>query len=284
MTNAITYDMLQETAETLQAAAPVKPRVGLVLGSGLSQLAEELESAVVIPSADVPHLPLPSIEGHQPRVVFGVLSGQPVIILQGRVHYYEGHSMQRITLPIRAMQLLGVEILVLTNAAGGISRALAVGDLMLIQDHIGLVCMGGHHPLRGPNDERLGPRFPDMSQAYDPHLRALARQVGEELGLPLHEGIYVGLSGPSFETPAELRFLQAIGADAVGMSTVPEAIVARHGGMRVIGVSGITNIAVLEPSQGAEATHEEVLEAGKLIVPRLSALLRGLLLRLPTPS
>jgi purine-nucleoside phosphorylase len=283
MTNAITYAMLHETAETLRAASPVKPRVGLVLGSGLGELAEDLESSVVLPFADVPHFPLPSIEGHQPRIVFGVLSGQPVMILQGRVHYYEGHSMQRITLPIRAMQLLGVEILVLTNAAGGINRTFGVGDLMLLKDHIGLICMGGHHPLRGANDERLGPRFPDMSQAYDPHLRALALRVGEELGLPLHEGIYVGLGGPSFETPAELRFLQAIGADAVGMSTVPEAIVARHGGMRVIGVSGITNIAVLEPSEGAEATHEEVLEAGRLIVPRLSALLRGLLVHLPAP-
>jgi purine-nucleoside phosphorylase len=284
MSDAVTYEMLHETAETLRAASPVKPRVGLVLGSGLSQLAEDLESAIVLPCADVPHFPLPSIEGHQPRIVFGVLSGQPVMILQGRAHYYEGHSMQRITLPVRAMQLLGVEILVLTNAAGGINRTFAVGDLMLLKDHIGLICMAGHHPLRGANDERLGPRFPDMSQAYDPHLRALARQVGEELGLPLHEGIYVGLGGPSFETPAELRFLQAVGADAVGMSTVPEAIVARHGGMRVLGVSGITNIAVLEPSEGAKATHEEVLEAGQLLVPRLGALLRGLLARLPAPS
>jgi purine-nucleoside phosphorylase len=189
--------------------------------------------------------------------------------------------MQRITLPIRAMQLLGVELVVLTNAAGGINRTYEVGDLMLLKDHIALTCMAGHNPLRGPNDERLGPRFPSMTQIYDPALRALARQIADEKQLPLHEGVYVGLAGPSFETPAELRFLQAIGADAVGMSTVHEAIVARHGGMRVIAISGISNLAILDPSAGGEATHQEVLEAGKLLAPRLAALVRELLARLP---
>jgi purine-nucleoside phosphorylase len=284
MIDVLTYEMIQETADALRSAASVQPRLGLVLGSGLSTLADEVDAAVALPLADVPHMALPSVAGHQPRIVFGMLSGQPVMILQGRVHYYEGHSMQRLTLPIRAMQLLGVEIVILTNAAGGINQSYQVGDLMLLSDHIGLVCMVGHHPLRGPNDERLGPRFPDMTQVYDPGLRALARDIADEMGLPLREGVYVGLSGPSFETPAELRFLQACGADAVGMSTVPEAIVARHGGMRVLAVSGITNIAILEPTEDAKATHEEVLEAGRLIVPRLASLLRTMLARLPASA
>jgi purine-nucleoside phosphorylase len=182
--------------------------------------------------------------------------------------------------PVRVMQVMGIETLIVTNAAGGINPAFHPGELMLISDHINLMGMTGNNPLFGPNDPTLGPRFPDMSQAYDPELRRIARQVAQERGLPLREGVYVGLTGPSFETPADIRFLRMIGADAVGMSTVPEVTVARHGGIRVMGVSGISNVALTEPGSQQETTHEEVLEAGQQIVPRLTALVCGVLARL----
>jgi purine-nucleoside phosphorylase len=198
-----------------------------------------------------------------------------VLIMQGRAHFYEGYNIAQIGLPIRVMQRLGIKTLIVTNAAGGINQTFKVGDLMLITDHINLVGMVGITPLRGPNLDELGPRFPDMSQAYDRELLNIAQKVANEKNIPLREGIYVILAGPSFETPAELRFLERIGADAVGMSTVPEVIVARHGGMRVLGISSITNIASLDGNHAAN--HEEVLEAGKRIIPNLIALIRGIL-------
>jgi purine-nucleoside phosphorylase len=200
--------------------------------------------------------------------------------MQGRVHFYEGYPMQQVVFPIRVMQVTGIEILIVTNAAGGINPTFSPGDLMLISDHLNLIGMTGNNPLFGPNDPTLGPRFPDMSQAYEPEFRRIAREVAKEKQLPLQEGVYAGLSGPSFETPADIKFLRIIGADAVGMSTVPEVIVARHGGMRVLGVSGISNVAITEAVEGQEASHEEVLEAGQQIVPRLSQLVRGVLARL----
>jgi purine-nucleoside phosphorylase len=204
--------------------------------------------------------------------------------MSGRAHYYEGYPMSRVTLPIRVMQLLGAEIVILTNAAGGLDPAYSAGDLMLLSDHINIVGMSGANPLRGPNDESLGTRFPDMNEVYDAGLRAIAREVAREAGVPLHEGIYAGVAGPSYETPAEIRFLRMIGANAVGMSTVHEAIVARHGGMRVLGISGISNVAVSEPGSHVETTHEEVLDAGRVIVPRLEAILRGVLRALPASA
>jgi purine-nucleoside phosphorylase len=198
--------------------------------------------------------------------------------MQGRVHYYEGYSMAQVTLPVRVMQRLGIKTLIVTNAAGAINPAFNPGDLMLITDHLSLLAMGGLSPLRGPNLEEFGPRFPDMSQAYDRGLMELAREAARENGIPLQEGVYAALGGPSFETPADLRYLRIIGADAVGMSTVPEVIVARHGGMRVLGISGISNKANLDGN--TPTTHEEVLTAGEVIAPKLIAIIKGVLRRL----
>ena len=197
--------------------------------------------------------------------------------MQGRTHFYEGYTMRQVTFPVRVMRLLGMETLIVTNAAGGLASHLAPGDLMLIADHINLVGMAGQNPLIGPNDPGLGPRFPDMAQPYDPALRDIARHVGQAAAIRLHEGVYVCLAGPSFETPSEVRFLRLIGADAVGMSTVPEVIVARHMNVRVLGISGITNVHSFDPARPQETSHEEVLEAGKVIAPRMIQLIRGIL-------
>ncbi len=272
----------EEAAAAVRARTHHQPRVGLILGSGLNALAESVEQAEAIPYSELPHFVQATVEGHAGRLVLGNLETQPVIVMQGRVHYYEGYSMTQVTLPVRVMQLLGVHTLIVTNAAGGLNPAFHPGDLMLITDHINLLGMAGLSPLRGPNDPRLGPRFPDMSEAYDRSLRQLARQVADELGISLHQGVYIALGGPNFETPADLRFLRLIGADAVGMSTVPEVIVARHAGIKVLGISGISNVASTEPG-AAETTHEEVLQAGQVIVPKLTALLRGILRALPQP-
>jgi purine-nucleoside phosphorylase len=274
----LTLEAIDAAVEALRRQTRVKPRVGLILGSGLGSLAEDVQGSVSVPSAGIPGWPISTVEGHAGRIVFGSLEGQPVVIQQGRAHYYEGHSMPRLGLPVRVMQRLGIEILIVTNAAGAIDPAFHPGDLMLLRDHINLMGMAGLTPLRGPNLDSLGPRFPDMSQAYDPDLRALARAAAAAEGVTLHEGVYVCLGGPTFETPADLRFLRGVGADAVGMSTVPEVIVARHSGTRVLGISGISNKANLDGSTAT--THEEVLAAGRLIVPRLTAVVRGVLRRL----
>lgn len=275
-----TREQYEEAADYIRQRTVHRPRVGLVLGSGLNALAEAVEGAATIPYQEVPHFPTTTVMGHVGRLILGRLEGVPVITMQGRAHFYEGYPMQQIVFPIRVMQVLGVETLIVTNAAGGLNPAFRPGDLMLIADHLNLPGMAGLNPLVGPNDPTLGPRFPDMSQAYDPSLRHLARQVAREQGIPLHEGVYVGLGGPSFETPAEIRFLRLIGADAVGMSTVSEVTVARHGGLRVLGISGISNVATGEPTAGQETSHEEVLAAGQQIVPRLTALVRGVLARM----
>jgi purine-nucleoside phosphorylase len=272
-----TRKQIEEAVAVVRAHTLRRPRVGLVLGSGLGALAEAVERADVIPYNDIPYFPLATVEGHAGRLVIGALEGQSVIVMQGRSHYYEGCSMQQVTLPVRVMQLLGVEILIVTNAAGGLSPEFRPGDLMLIADHINLIGMAGLSPLRGPNDPTLGPRFPDMSEAYDAGLRELALRVAAERNIKLHQGVYICLAGPSFETPADLRFLRKIGADAVGMSTVPEVTVARHGGIKVLGVSGISNVAAIEPGSAPPTTHEEVLQAGPVIVPKLMTLIRGVL-------
>ncbi len=258
-----------------------QPRIGIVLGSGLGSLADSVEDADVISYADIPHWPVSTVAGHHGRLHIGWLEDQCVMVMQGRSHYYEGHPISRITLPIRVMQLMGVQMVIVTNAAGGLDQSFAPGELMLITDHINLIGMGGVNPLRGPNDDSLGVRFPDMSQAYDPELRQVAARVARERDIPLHQGVYVAVAGPSFETPAEIRFLRLIGGQAVGMSTAPEVIVARHGGMRVLGISGISNVATGEPTGHTQTTHEEVLDAGRILAPRLEALLRGVLRSLP---
>jgi purine-nucleoside phosphorylase len=247
----------------------------MILGSGLNALADAAKNAQIIPFRDLPHWPLSTVTGHSGQLVIGELEGWTVFIMQGRVHYYEGYSMAQITLPVRVMQRLGIETLIVTNAAGGINPDFSPGDVMLITDHLNLAGMAGLNPLIGPNLDEIGPRFPDMSQAYDRRLADLAREAAKAGGIRLREGVYVGLSGPSFETPADLRFLRVAGADAVGMSTVPEVTVARHGGMRVLGFSGISNKANLDGS--TVTTHEEVMEAGRVITPKMEKIIRAVL-------
>lgn len=278
MTEYYTLAQIDELSDSIRERIPVQPKVGIILGSGLGELAESIESAVRIPYSEIPPWPVSTIIGHQGQLVIGNLEGQAVITMQGRAHYYEGYDMPKIGLPIRVMQRLGIEYLFVTNAAGGVNPSFVPGDLMLITDHLNLMGMSGLTPLRGPNLEELGPRFPDMSQAYDRELIAVARRVAEDQDFNPHEGVYVCLAGPSFETPADLRFLRGIGADAVGMSTVPEVTVARHGGTRVLGISGISNKANLDGN--TITTHEEVIEAGKVIAPKLQALIRGVLRQL----
>jgi purine-nucleoside phosphorylase len=209
------------------------------------------------------------------QLVIGELEGQSVLVMQGRVHFYEGYSMSQITLPVRVMQRLGLEMMFVTNAAGGVNPDFVPGDVMLITDNLNLVGMTGANPLMGPNIDELGPRFPDMSRAYDSELMSLARKAASENNIVLREGVYCGLSGPSFEGPADLRFLRMVGTDSVGMSTVPEVIVARHGGLRVLGLSGISNKANLDGS--TVTTHEEVIEAGQIITPKIESIIRGVL-------
>jgi purine-nucleoside phosphorylase len=270
-----TLEQIDEVAAAVRARTHYQPKVALILGSGLGALADAIQTPDIIPFGDLPHWPQSTVGGHVGRLVIGMLENQPVMVMQGRIHFYEGYSMAQVTLPIRVMQRLGVEILMVTNAAGAIHPDFLPGDLMLITDNLNMMGMSGLNPLVGPNDERFGPRFPDMSRAYDRQLNDIARAAAKENQIALHEGIYVGLSGPSFESPADLRFLRLAGADAVGMSTVPEVIVARHGGTRVLGVSGISNKANLDGN--TETTHAEVLAAGKEIAPKLERLLRAVL-------
>lgn len=267
-----------------QAAAVIRERhtdalrVGIILGSGLGPLADAVETPTIIPYNEIPGWPVSTVEGHQGRLVLGMLEGQSVMIMQGRVHYYEGYSMAQVGFPLRVMQRLGLEILIVTNAAGAVNPDFEPGEVMLIIDHLNLLGMAGQNPLRGPNLDALGPRFPDMSRAYDRQLANLARRVAKENNIHLREGVYVCLAGPSFETPADLRFLRMIGVDAVGMSTVPEVTVARHGGIRVLGLSTISNKANLDGE--TITTHEEVLAAGKVVLPHLMTIMRGVLRRL----
>jgi purine-nucleoside phosphorylase len=250
----------------------------MILGSGLGSLADAIEGSVVIPYGEVPNWPVSTVEGHQGQLVIGELEGQKVLVMQGRAHFYEGYNMSQVGFPIRVMQRLGIGTLIVTNAAGGINQVFEPGEVMLITDHLNLLGMAGESPLRGPNFDQIGPRFPDMGRAYDRRLGTIARQVAEENDITLHKGVYVCLAGPSFETPADLRFLQAIGVDAVGMSTVPEVTVARHGDMRVLGLSTISNKANIDGN--TFTTHEEVLEAGIIVVPRLVKIIRGVLQRM----
>lgn len=278
----VTFQQIESAADFVRAHTQRAPRIGLVLGSGLSLLADGVEHADSIAYHDIPHFPVSTVAGHAGRLVLGQLGGAPVVVMQGRVHYYEGYSMAQVTMPIRLMQLLGVEMLIVTNAAGGIRQDWQVGDLMAIDDHLNLVGMAGQHPLRGPNIDRLGPRFPGMTRPYDARLLQMLREEAGARNITLRQGVYAMVSGPSYETPAEVRYLRTLGADAVGMSTVPEVTVARHGGMRVVGISLISNIAVDRAPDSDEEliSHQEVLEAGKRAVPHLAALIRALLRRL----
>jgi purine-nucleoside phosphorylase len=271
----LTLTQIDEVADSIRARVKTQPRIGMILGSGLGALADSIPNPDVIPYSKLPHWPVSTVVGHTGQLVIGELEDQPVLVMQGRTHFYEGISMSQMTLPVRVMQRLGIEILIVTNAAGAINPDFTPGDLMLISDHLNFVGMAGFNPLIGPNMEEFGPRFPDMSQAYDRALGELARQTARENNLELREGVYAGLSGPSFETPADLRFLRTAGADAVGMSTVPEVTVARHGGIRVLGISGISNKANLDGN--TITTHEEVIEAGTVMVPKLEKVIRSVL-------
>ena len=275
MTAYITLDQIDQAADAIRARSSYSPRIGLILGSGLNSLADSVQKADIIPYSDLPNWPVSTVEGHAGRLVIGELEGQVVFVMQGRIHFYEGYGMSAIMLPVRVMNRLGLEMLFVTNAAGGVNPEFVPGDVMLITDNLNLMGMTGANPLIGPNIDELGPRFPDMSQAYDRELMEIARQVASKENIQLREGVYCGLSGPSFEGPADLRFLRMIGTDAVGMSTVPEVIVARHGGMRVLGFSGISNKANLDGS--TMTTHEEVIEAGKVISPKIEKIFRGVL-------
>lgn len=265
-----------EAARAIQARGGLPPRVGLILGSGLGDLADEIDTPVVIPFAEIPHFPVSTVQGHAGQLCLGRLEGMPVAAMRGRVHFYEGYSLREVTFPVRVMRRLGVDTLIVTNAAGGLNEAFQTGDLMLIADHLNLMGMAGHNPLFGPNEPELGVRFLDMLAAYDAELRQVAHRVAAAGSLSLREGVYAMVAGPTFETMAEIRFLQRAGADAVGMSTIPEVIVARHGGMRVLGLSAITDMAV-GPGATAEIAHEAVLAAAEQIKPRLAAVVRGVL-------
>ena len=271
----ITLEIIDHVAQNIKSKIKSHPDIGLILGTGLGGLAQAIQNATSIPYLELPDWPVSTVMGHTGQLVIGELEGQSVLAMQGRAHFYEGYSMQQVTLPVRVMQRLGIKILIVTNAAGGIHPDFVAGDVMLITDNLNLAGMTGLNPLIGPNLDELGPRFPDMSQAYDRQLCDLVRKIARESNLVLREGVYAGLSGPSFESPADLRFLRMAGADAVGMSTTSEVIVARHGGTRVLGFSGISNKASLDGN--SITSHEEVLDAGRVIVPKLETLIRGVL-------
>jgi len=267
---------IREAAGAARSRCGDEPRLGLILGSGLGRFADKLERRTVIPCAELPHFPAAAVSGHEGNLVLGESGGVPVAVLQGRVHYYEGYPMAEAAFPVRVLGALGVRQLVVTSAAGGINPEFRPGDLMLITDHINLT---GANPLIGPNLDTLGPRFPDMSEAYDAAMRECAVQAAAEIGIPVRQGVYIGLSGPNYETPAEIRMCRTLGADAVGMSTVGEVIVANHMGIGVLGISCITNLAAgIAPQR---LTHAEVMETTGRVGEQFGALLSATIPRLP---
>ena len=266
------FEKAEEAAAAIREHIAVKPRVAIVLGSGLGSFAERIEQPVSIPYPEIPHFPHPTVEGHSGRLVVGTMAGTPVAVMQGRVHGYEGYTPEEVTFPTRVLGRLGITTLVVTNAAGGVRLDLRQGQLVLLSDHINLT---GHNPVAGPNDERFGPRFFDMTNAYAKRLRARAHAAAAQHGISLPEGVYLGLSGPNFETPAEIRAFRGWGADLVGMSTVHEVIVARHMGIEVLGISCVTNMAAGILDQ--PINHLEVMETGARAQAQLTTLLVELL-------
>ena len=271
------YTQIEQAHVAIAGRTHIIPRVGIILGSGLSALVDDLTNAMVVPYAEIPGFPSSTVVGHRGDLALGVLAGQSVAAMRGRFHFYEGYSMGQITFPVRVLRALGCEILLVTNAAGALHPEWQPGDLMLLTDQIFLPGMAGHHPLIGANDERLGTRFPAMVDAFDVQLRSIAQVAADEIGIPLHSGVYAMISGPAFESGAELRLLRVWGADAVGMSTAPEVVVARHSGMRVLGISLITNLALPD---GPPANHEEVLATGEAAKPKFAAVLKKILARI----
>ncbi len=266
------FEKVQQAARLVEGRTTLRPRIGLVLGSGLGAFADGLQGATAIPYQQIPHFPVSTAVGHAGRLVVGQCARIPVAVMQGRVHFYEGYSLREVTFPIRVLGTLGIRALVFTNAAGGINRKLRARGLLLIRDHLNFQ---GSNPLLGANEKHFGPRFPDMTEAYSKKLRATAKQVARKLRLRLFEGVYAALQGPSYETPAEIRALARLGADVVGMSTVPEVIVANHMGIEVLGISCVTNMAAGISKQ--KINHDEVLEAGERVGRQFTAFLRALI-------
>jgi purine-nucleoside phosphorylase len=260
---------IQESTQAIRARTDFRPDIGIILGTGLGRLAAEVQSATAIPYSDIPHFPLPTVESHHGRLLLGMLNGRKVAVMQGRFHYYEGYDPQQITHPVRVMKELGIHTLVVSNASGGVNPHYQAGDICVITDHINLT---GLNPLRGPNDDTLGPRFPDMFECYTPQLIAAAEKVALELKLPLRKAVYAWVTGPNLETGAEYRYMRSIGADVVGMSTVPEVIVARHADLAILGFSVITDMGLPDAMKAVDLP--EVLRVAGEAEPKLTALVR----------
>jgi len=263
---------IKETVEFIRKLVPQKPLVGVILGSGLGNFSNEIEVDVEIAYQDIPHFPLSTVKGHQGKLIFGRMSGKPIVAMAGRFHFYEGYDVSAIIFPIRVMKFLGIELLMISNAAGGVNPSFEVGDLMIIRDHISFATP---NPLVGKNEDELGPRFPDMSEPYRKSFIKLARQVAREENIEVHEGVYFAVTGPTFETRAEYQMIQHMGGDAVGMSTVQECIIANHMGLPVFAMSVITDMGIREEDN--VITHEEVLEAAKAAEPKLTAIFKGII-------
>ncbi|TYP77831.1 purine-nucleoside phosphorylase [Paenibacillus methanolicus] len=270
--NTLTAAQIKEAAAYIQSKTSIQPEIGLIMGSGLGVLGDYIEHPVVIPYHDIPHFPVSTVEGHAGELLIGTLSNRPVVLMRGRFHMYEGYGPELTAFPVRVMKAIGAAKLVVTNAAGGINTNFQAGDLMLISDQINLT---GRNPLIGPNDNELGVRFPDMSEAYSGRLRALAREVAQQQGFDLQEGVYLSVLGPSYETPAEIRMMRTLGADAVGMSTVAEVIAARHAGLEVLGISCISNMASGILNQ--PLSHDEVMETTEAVKSRFLGLVQGVM-------
>lgn len=263
---------ISQTSNYLKSKIEEIPNTAIILGTGLGELVHEIDNKQIIPYTEIPNFPVSTVEGHSGNLIVGTLGGKKILAMQGRFHYYEGYSMQQVTFPIRIFQALGIQYLFVSNAAGGMNPTFDIGDIMLIEDHINLF---PEHPLRGKNYDELGPRFPDMSEAYDKKLRLMAMEVAKEKNIKLQHGVYVGVQGPTFETPAEYYFFRIIGGDAVGMSTVPEVIVANHAKMKVLAFSIITDLGVI--GKIIEVSHEDVQEAAKLAQPKIAAIMREII-------
>lgn len=273
MSQSLHYDHIQEAVAFLNGKKTITPRYGFILGTGLDGLADEITDALEISYSDIPHFPVSTVQSHRGKLIFGYLAGQPVVAMAGRFHYYEGYTMQQVTFPVRVLQQLGIELLIISNASGSVNPTIEGGDIVFIRDHINFL---PENPLRGHNDERLGPRFPDMLRTYDRRLNAQAMQIGKQMGIRTHEGIYLALQGPNLETPAEYQFFHRIGADVVGMSTVPEVLVAKHAGLAVFVVSVVSNKCYpLEDIR--ETSVEDVIAMVGETTPRLQALIKELL-------
>ncbi len=269
------FKKISETVDFLSTRLKFRPEAGIILGTGLGNLAGEIRDAVHIPYEEIPNFPVSTVKGHDGALICGLLSGKPVIAMKGRFHFYEGYSVHEVVFPVRVMKFLGIRWLILSNASGGLNPAFSVGDMMFVEDHINMMNLMSENPLTGPHSEELGPRFPDMSRPYSPELLRKAESIANQLGIPYRKGVYVGVTGPTFETPAEYKLMRFTGGDAVGMSTVPEAIAAAQMGLPVFAVSVIADLGV--EGKIVEITHEEVIDAASHVEPRMTRLIKEML-------